>query len=70
MGRAGGGARRPALQQSSPEVIAGGVDDGLQMMIHGDQLRGGAAVGLRLQRQRLPEDHLQALRRKTRAFTL
>lgn len=58
-----------ALQQSSPEVIAGSVDDRLQMMIHRDQLRGGAAVGLSLWRQRLPENHLQALRRKTRPFS-
>lgn len=59
-----------ALQKSSPEVIAGGVDDRLQMMIHRDQLRGGTAVGLRLWWQWLPENHLQALRRKTRLLTI
>lgn len=50
-----------ALEQPCPQVVAGSVDDRLQVMVHGDQLRGGAAVGLSLQRQRLPEDHLQAL---------
>ncbi|KTG07283.1 hypothetical protein cypCar_00045122 [Cyprinus carpio] len=37
-------------QQARPEVVAGGVDDRLQMVVHGDQLRWRTAAGLRLRR--------------------
>ena len=53
-----------ALEQPCPQVVAGSVDDRLQMMVHGDQLGGGTAVGLRLRWQRLPEHHLEALGKK------
>lgn len=50
-----------ALQESRPEVVAGSVDDRLQVMVHGHQLGQRTAAGLRLHRQRLPQHHFQAL---------
>lgn len=54
------------LQEARPEVVAGRVDDWLQVMVHGHQLRQRTADGLWLRRERLPQHHLQALRENTR----
>lgn len=56
-----------ALQESRPEVVAGSVDDRLQVMVHGHQLGQRTAAGLGLRRQRLPQHHLQALREEKAA---
>lgn len=52
------------LQQSCPQVVAGSVDDRLQVMVHGHQLWWRTAAGLRLRRQRLPQHNFEALRSK------
>lgn len=56
-----------ALQESRPEVVAGRVDDRLQVMVHGHQLGRRTAAGLGLRRQRFPQHDFQALREKEAA---
>lgn len=52
------------LQESRPEVVTGSVDDRLQVMVHGHQLRRRTAAGLWLRRQRFPQHDFQALGEK------
>ena len=53
-----------ALQQSSPERVAGGVDDRLQVVVHGHQLRWRTCTGVRLGGQRLAEHHFETLEQR------
>lgn len=51
-------------EEAGPEGEAGCVDDGLQVVVGGDQLGRGALAVLGLHREGLSENHRQRLRNR------